>query len=87
MFVDSSSPHKITLPHGIHCSRDGHILISCAGSNDILVFKEDGTFVKAIKELIERPGEIAINSKGQTIAKGIVVSESSLDPTPSDSVS
>ena len=87
MFGDSSSPQKIALPHGIHRSRDGHILISCAGSNDILVFKEDGTFVKAIKELIERPGEIAINSKGQIIAtnhKGIVVSESSLEATPAE---
>ena len=87
MFGDSSSPHKIALPHGIHRSRDGHILISCAGSNDILVFKEDGIFVKAIKELIERPGEIAINSKGQIIAtnhKAIIVSESSLDATPAE---
>lgn len=80
VFGDSSLPHQIRLPHGIHRAKDGHILISCAGHADILVFKEDGSFVKAIKELIDRPGEIAINSKGQIIAtnhKGLVISESS----------
>jgi len=79
-FGDTSLPHELRFPHGIHRSRDGHILISCSGHADILVFKEDGSFVKAIKELIDRPGEIAINSKGQIIAtnhKGLVVSESS----------
>ena len=85
VFGDSSLPHEIKLPHGIYRSKDGHILISCAGHSDILVFKEDGGFVRTIKELIERPGEIAINAKGQIIAtnhKGIVVSESSsLDAT------
>ena len=85
VFGDSSLPHDIKLPHGIYRSEDGHILISCSGHNDILVFKEDGSFVRTIKELIDIPGEIAINSKGQIIAtnhKGIVVSESSsLDAT------
>lgn len=78
VFGDSSLPHELKFPHGIHRSADGHILISCAGHADILVFKEDGIFVKAIKELVERPGEIAINSKGQIIAtihKGIIISE------------
>lgn len=85
VFGDSSLPHEIKWPHGIYRSKDGHILISCSGHADILVFKEDGSFVRVIKELIDRPGEIAINSKGQIIAtnhKGIVVSESSnLDDT------
>ena len=74
----TNSPYKLVHPHGIHRSKDGHILISCSGHATILVFKEDGSFVKAIENLINRPGELATNSRGQLIAtnhKGIVVSE------------
>ena len=56
MFGDSGSPHDIKLPHGIYRSRDGHILISCAGSADILVFKEDGTFCQGHQGIDRQSG-------------------------------
>ena len=66
------------LPHaqGIHWSKDGHVLISCSGNGMIVIFKEDGTFVRTIKSLMDRPGELVTNSQGQLIStnhKGIVV--------------
>ena len=80
----TNSPYKLVHPHGIHRSKDGHILISCSGHKTILIFKEDGSFVKAIEDSIDRPGELTTNSQGQLIAtnhKGIVISEC-LDVSP-----
>lgn len=79
MFGDfTHSPCTLNYPHGIHWSKDGHILISCSGHGRILVFKEDGGFVNAIESLVDRPGELATNSQGQLIATnhyGILISE------------
>ena len=72
-------PDRLSHPQGIHWSKDGHVLISSSGNGIIFIFKEDGTFVNTIKNLIDRPGELVTNSC-QLIAtnhKGIVIAESS----------
>ena len=76
-FGDSTNiPNKLPHAQGIHWSKDGHVLVSCSGNGTIFIFKEDGTFVSAIKSLMDRPGELVTNSKGHMIStnhKGIVV--------------
>jgi len=76
----TNTPNRLYFPHSIHRSKDGHIFISSSGNAAIFIFKEDGSFVNAIKDSIDRPHELATNSRGQLISanhKCIVVSKCS----------
>ena len=78
-------PNGLSYPQSIHRSKDGHIFISSSGNATIFIFKEDGSFVGAIKGTIDRPSELATNSRGQLIStnhKGIVISDCSAAVSP-----
>ena len=86
LFGDFTSlPNGLSYPQSIHRSKDGHIFISSSGNATIFIFKEDGSFVNAIKDSIDRPGELATNSRGQLISTNhrcIVISECSAAVSP-----
>ena len=76
----TNTPNGLFFPHSIHRSKDGHIFISSSGNAAIFIFKEDGSFVNTIKDSLDQPHELAVNSRGQLISanhKCIVVSECS----------
>ena len=78
-------PNGLSYPQSIHRSKDGHIFISSSGNAMIFIFKEDGSFVKTIADSIDRPGELATNSRQQLIStnhRGIVISECSAAVSP-----
>jgi len=66
-------PFKLQNPQGIHCTPDGHLLISSSDTHYVLVFDEDGTFTSVIegilqrKEIFRRPCGVIMMDNGQIV--------------------
>ncbi|XP_065888508.1 E3 ubiquitin-protein ligase TRIM71-like [Dysidea avara] len=66
-------PFKLQDPVGIHCTPDGHLLISSWGTHCVLVFEENGKFTSAIegtyrgKTMFECPCGIVMMDDGHIV--------------------
>jgi len=66
-------PFKLQSPVCVHCTPDGHLLISSCGTDCVLVFEEDGRFTTAIegafrdKKRFSRPCGVVMMDNGQIV--------------------
>ena len=62
--------------YGVFYTHDGHVLVSSGGTNCVLIFKEDGSFVSAIEgtfegeERFSKPVGVVMTKGGQIVVAG-----------------
>jgi len=72
----SCTSYTLHNPYGIFYTPDDHVLVSSGGTNCVLIFKEDGSFVSAIdgtfqgKEIFSKPVGLVMMDNGQIIVAG-----------------
>ena len=72
----SSTSYTLKNPYGVFYTPDDHLLVSSGGTNCVLIFKEDGSFVSAIdgtiqgKEIFSKPVGVLMMSNGQIVVAG-----------------
>jgi len=63
-------------PYGVFYTPDDHVLVSSGGTNCVLIFREDGSFVSAIdgtfqgKKIFSKPVGVVMTSNGQIVVAG-----------------